>query len=91
MTFNKKYVFALCVLPAFFIALPAWAAFSGGNGTPGNPYIVTTAAELNAVRDYSWEHFKLGNDINLASYLASGGAGYAKWGSAGWLPIAGFT
>jgi len=78
-------------LPALLIVLPAWAAFPGGDGTQGNPYIVTTAAELNAVRDYWWAHFKLGNDINLAPYLAIGGAGYAIWGTAGWLPISGDT
>ena len=39
--------------------------FSGGDGTPGNPYIITTAAGLDAVRDDLAAHYKLGNDINL--------------------------
>jgi len=62
-------------------------AFSGGDGTAPNPFIITTPAQLDAVRNHLSAHFRLGNDINLTAYLASGGAGHAQWGAEGWLPI----
>jgi len=39
------------------------------------------------VRDNLSANYKLGQNLDLTSYLASGGAGYAKWGAAGWQPI----
>jgi len=68
------------------------AQFSGsGSGTSGNPYIITTPEQLNEVRNDLTANYKLANDIDLASYLASGGNGYAQWGDAGWLPIGEIT
>jgi len=61
--------------------------FEQGNGTQGNPFIVTTPEQLDAVRDNLSACYKLGNNIDLTNYLASGGAGYAKWGADGWDPI----
>jgi hypothetical protein len=55
--------------------------------SPDNPIIITTAAQLDAVRDGLNKYYKLGGNIDLTSYLASGGAGYSKWGTAGWMPI----
>ena len=68
------------------------AQFSGGTGTPGNPYQITSPAELNNLRNYlgatyAGTCFKLMNDIDLTAYLASGGDGYTLWGMAGWEPI----
>ena len=54
--------------------------------TIDDAYIITTAAELDAVRGDLTANYRLGNDIDLTGYLASG-AGYDKWGDAGWLPI----
>ncbi|WP_202708414.1 fibronectin type III domain-containing protein, partial [Sporosalibacterium faouarense] len=42
--------------------------FVEGNGTTSNPYIITNSEELNLVRYELDGHYKLGNDINLASY-----------------------
>jgi hypothetical protein len=70
---------------------PPQALPDGGNGTPASPYIITTAAELDALRANPGVYYKLGNDINLTAYLASGGAGYAKWGGAGWQAIGNFS
>jgi hypothetical protein len=61
--------------------------FAPGGDSPNNPIVITTAAQLDAVRDGLNKYYKLGGNIDLTSYLASGGAGYSKWGTAGWLPI----
>ena len=60
-----------------------------GDGTPGNPYIIVTPEQLDAVRYQMSAHFKLGQNIDLTTYLQSGGEGYAKWGTAGWMPLGG--
>jgi len=85
----RKWTLFLAVFLAFFgsvLCIEAHA-FSGGSGTPDDPYIITSAAELNAVRYNRSAFFRLGNDIDLTDYLAPGGEGYAKWGAAGWQPI----
>jgi len=53
--------------------MSAWAAFSGGGGSATDPYIVTTAEQLDAVRDDMAAHYKLGNNIDLSDYLANAG------------------
>jgi len=80
----KKHAFTLCVLLMFLFFAPggaAWGAtFSGdGSGTATDPYIITTAAQLDEARNFLDSHFKLENDIDLTDYLAES--------SAGWLPI----
>jgi|GEM_PF-6452066 len=75
---------------------PDAAAFAGGSGTQGDPWIITTPEQLDLVRNYLngdgiGKYFRVGNDIDLMPYLSSGGAGYDKWGDEGWLPIGGNT
>ncbi|MGC3977087.1 MAG: YDG domain-containing protein [Paludibacteraceae bacterium] len=60
-----------------------------GSGTSADPWQIRTAADLDAVRNNLSAHYKVMNDIDLASYLASGGAGYNS--GAGWNPIGTFT
>ncbi len=60
--------------------------------TEANPVQITTPAQLNNIRNYlgsqhANKFFKLMNNIDLTTYLASGGEGYTTWGTAGWLPI----
>ncbi|MGC9467668.1 MAG: ZmpA/ZmpB/ZmpC family metallo-endopeptidase-related protein, partial [Anaerolineae bacterium] len=51
-----------------------------GDGTPGNPYRITSADELNAMRQALTATFQLANDIDLAATVA--------WDAGrGWLPI----
>lgn len=50
-------------------------------------YRITTAAELDDMRNHLGGKFTLDADIDLSEYLSEGGAGYEKWGDAGWLPI----
>ncbi|MFA9456647.1 Ig-like domain-containing protein [Halalkalibacter sp. AB-rgal2] len=44
--------------------------FTEGDGTVDHPYIITTAEQLNAVREDLGAHYKLGHDIDLAAYLS---------------------
>ena len=49
------------------------AQFSGGDGTPEEPYQITTAAQLNSVRNYNADaysetYFLMMNDIDLSGY-----------------------
>jgi len=86
----RKIYCAFLVILALSLSsgVAAWATpFSGGDGSAGNPYIITTPEHLDAVRNHVTSHFRLGNDIDLTDYLAPGGAGYAQWGISGWLPI----
>ncbi|MBK7098243.1 MAG: hypothetical protein IPH58_07655 [Sphingobacteriales bacterium] len=41
-------------------------SFSGGDGTVGNPYQITSKAELLTVKDYPSMHYILMNDIDFA-------------------------
>ncbi len=81
----KKNILASVLTFAVLLAVaPAWAV---GSGLPGDPYVVRTAEELDRVRDELGASYRLDNDIDLTAYLAAGGAGHAKWGAAGWLPL----
>ena len=52
-----------------------------GDGSAGNPWIITNADELNAMRQDLGAHYRLGNDIDLAATLAwNGGQGWAPIG-----------
>ena len=78
----KKALFFLLTLIA-----PVWAVgqgFSGsGSGTSSDPYQITNASQLDAMRDFMNRkvYFKLMNDIDLTDYLTS------EYPSQGWLPI----
>ena len=83
---------AITIFVLMFVSGLANAQFAGGTGTSSDPFQITTAAELNLVRNYlgsgnSGKYFKVMNDISLTSYLASGGEGYTLWGGSGWSPI----
>ena len=67
--------------------LIAVKTFPSGDGTEANPYLIRTPKQLDAVREDLVSYYKLGNNIDLTGYLAPGGAGYAKWGTEGWMPI----
>ena len=82
----KKYL-----LLAFF----AWAnagvftmqvsAFSGnGSGNAESPYLITTAVELDEVRDNLTAHYRLMNNIDLTDWITQNSP------VKGWEPINGF-
>jgi hypothetical protein len=63
-------------------------AYSGsGSGTSGDPYQITSWAQLNEVRDYPSSHFKLMNNLNSASTGYSDYASPTANSNLGWLPI----
>ena len=86
-----RKISVLFLMMLFCFALPVTAQaslFAGGDGTAGNPFIITTAAQLDAVRTYSGAagtgvHFRLGNNIDLTGYRAD----ELDWAMFGWLPI----
>ncbi len=59
--------------------------FAGGSGTSDDPYLISTAEELNNVRYYMSSHFKLINDIDLTEATATGGS--CNFMGNGWNPI----
>lgn len=67
--------------------IPIPSIFDAGDGSATNPYVITTATQLDLVREDMTAHYKLGGNIDLTGYLKSTGAGFSKWSTAGWLPI----
>jgi hypothetical protein len=65
--------------PSSSITAFAHAGFAGGDGTEGNPYLVSTPGELFTVRLYLDSYFMQTSDIDLR---------VAPWNQEeGWLPI----
>lgn len=56
-----------------------------GSGTENDPYLISTAQELNEVRNNLTAYYKLISDIDLSDYLAPDGDGYNDGN--GWIPI----
>ncbi|MFA0887648.1 MAG: GLUG motif-containing protein [Synergistales bacterium] len=82
MGFLKRKGFSLFLL-VFLSLLPvsSVAAFSGsGAGTEGDPYIITTADQLNEVRNDLNAHYRLGADIDLDVSPYNEGQGWISIG-----------
>lgn len=58
------YRYIALFLLMFAVALPAYAQFADGDGSEGNPYIITTLDQLQEMRDDLQAHYELGNDID---------------------------
>jgi hypothetical protein len=70
-TFMKRVIFALLVIT---IVTSAQAKYSGGTGSPDDPYLISTAEDMNQIgRNYTdWDKcFKLTADINLSAYTGT--------------------
>ena len=62
---------------ALLVGISAQAG--GGSGTPGDPYVVSTVEELQAIRQDLAAHYVLGNDIDAsATQHWNGGNGLLK-------------
>ncbi len=60
-----------------FYKLPFEEVVLQGKGTAAEPYIITTPAELNEIRNHKNAHFVLGNDIDMAAYTGVAERGFA--------------
>ncbi|MCL2540483.1 MAG: S8 family serine peptidase [Firmicutes bacterium] len=58
----------LCVSGGRLNAFKALQIYNGGVGTVGNPYVLTTAQQVQNIKLQPDKHFVLGNDINLYQY-----------------------
>lgn len=76
-----KYWMVSCIFCSG-VSFNMWAAgFASGTGTVEDPYVVSTADELNSVRDNLSAHYKLGADIDLANWIT------INTPATGWAPI----
>lgn len=91
-TRNKSYnqkvriIVFLITLFCFNSVLSAKKMFTGnGSGTASDPFQITTAAQLNEVRNNLSANYKLMSDIDLSGWLETNSP------STGWTPISIFT
>ncbi|MFI3201726.1 MAG: class II fructose-bisphosphate aldolase [Eubacteriales bacterium] len=45
-------------------SMQVYSAFGGGDGSEGNPYLISTLAQLKAIPNYTQDHFKITANIN---------------------------
>lgn len=66
------------VIGSTFYSLPLQDIQLQGDGTENNPYIITSPSELDYIRKYadSYAFFKLGCDIDMASFAGVAGKGF---------------
>ncbi|MCR2822931.1 InlB B-repeat-containing protein [Lederbergia panacisoli] len=72
---RKVSVGLICLMLFYLLQPPIYSKADmgpmAGAGTKSSPYIITTADELDSVRNILNAHYKLGNNIDLS--------GYANW------------
>ncbi len=64
----------ILIISVCLISFPAQAKYGGGSGTVGDPYLIYTAEQMNAIGanpDDFDKHFKLMSDIDLSSYTGT--------------------
>ncbi|MDR0438085.1 MAG: Ig-like domain-containing protein [Bacteroidales bacterium] len=64
-----------------FYRLPFDDAFDGGDGGETNPYLISDAGQLNNIRNETWAHYKIINDIDMKPFIDANG----------WTAIPNFT
>ena len=69
---------------SYFYQLP-FALFEAGEGTQENPYLISDAGHLDAVRYYPGAHYKVVNDIDMKPLFET------KYKNIGWEAIPDFT
>ena len=70
---NRKTPYFVLLALCFFY-LPAQAQYGGGAGTQGDPYLIRTAEQMNAIGAASgdwYKHFQLRADIDLGEYTGT--------------------
>jgi len=68
-----KHFYSSIILIIFLCAQPVLGQFSGGDGSSGNPYLISSASDLNGVRNYPGDattsfYFLQTTDIDLGGY-----------------------
>lgn len=81
---NGKYILQIKTLTGNIISqkftiafLHSFPSFDGGTGTTDDPYLISTAAQLNSIRENLNACYRLTTDIDL---------GFEAWGI-GWCPV----
>jgi len=83
----KKLLMFLLLVSVFMLAQ---AQFSGGSGSVSDPFLVSSKAELDSVRNYLTYHFRQTQDILFSgSDFEFSGDFYHE--GAGWLPLGTLT
>lgn len=83
------------------MATSALAQFGGGDGTAGNPYLISTvdhmtklANDVNAGNSYTWTYFRLDADLDYAGktyHVIGGVSGGNQYSFRGWFDGDGHT
>jgi len=71
---KRKILLLLLVFCTWLFISPAQAKYSGGSGTPQDPYLIGTPEDLNDIGNHEedWDkYFILVNDIDLAQYTGT--------------------
>ncbi|HIW33110.1 MAG TPA: S-layer homology domain-containing protein [Candidatus Paenibacillus intestinavium] len=87
-SWSKRALTVMLALLLIFIDIPRWVvpggsvveaavSFAGGSGEAGDPYLIATAEQLDAIRLDLDSHYRLIANIDLSDYHDNGG----------WVPI----
>jgi hypothetical protein len=83
---KKIFLKILCFALFLYGGIASANAFTGsGAGTDSSPYEITTATQLDEVRNGLTAYYKLMNDINLTEWITENSS------TNGWNPISTFT
>ncbi len=80
----RLFSWAFCAL--LILSTNLQAQFSGGSGTSNDPYLVSTPADLDNVRNHLTSHFKMTNSIDMADATSTPSGAYWNNGI-GWVAI----
>ncbi len=89
--FYRMKTFLLIVASLIVFPVALYGFPGSGEGTPGDPYLITDWHELDAIRNDLNASYRLVNDLNQSSVGYSDLAGPTANGGSGWDPIARFT
>lgn len=81
---QKLFISALLCLLFSSFSTPLSAQFAGGDGSPGDPYIIETAQQLDQVRNFLDDAFMLNADIDLTDNGFADGEGWDPIGECDW-------
>jgi hypothetical protein len=84
---TKQFLQIFFLTTLFLFVQNVYAQFDGGTGTPEDPYLISTADQLNAIRNSQGENrsYKLTQDIDLGAWIATNADPDIQ--TNGWLPI----